>query len=68
MTENDLDCIDAKELAKAMRVHPKKVYASVRKGEIPGVVPLSRPLRFHRATVLAWLTGQIRVSSPRRHK
>lgn len=68
MTENDLDCIDVKELAKAMRIHPKKVYAAAKKGEIPGRIDLSRPLRFHRATVLAWMTGQIRVSSPRRHK
>ena len=50
------------ELAALLRVGRKAVYAAIAAGDIPGVVRVGRCVRIDRATVLAWMSGQVRVS------
>ena len=55
------------ELATFLRLDRKAVYASIGRGEIPGVRRIGRIIRISRSAVLAWLEqGQGRVSRSRR--
>ena len=62
------ELITVKELCKWLKFHKKTVYELLQKGAIPGATKVGSAWRIHRATVLAWVSGQVRVSSPRRHK
>ncbi|MDJ0766063.1 MAG: helix-turn-helix domain-containing protein [Myxococcota bacterium] len=44
------------EMAKLLRVNRNTVYELSQRGEIPGKLRIGRSLRFHRDTVLQWLS------------
>lgn len=57
-----------REVAALLQLAPKTVYGMVQANEIPGVLRVGRRglLRFHRATVLAWLKGEQDLASRER--
>ncbi len=64
---NDAETWTVDDLAAHLRLHPKTVYAEIRRQNIPGVRRIGRAVRIHRATVIAWLAeGQGRVPRSRR--
>jgi excisionase family DNA binding protein len=54
------------ELAALLRIEVKSTYDLLARGEIPGAVKVGRLWRIHRATVVAWLSGQISDPRPRK--
>jgi excisionase family DNA binding protein len=68
-TKPDFNCaaLTVDQLAQLLNVSRKTVYRRILEGKIPGATKLGSIYRIHGPTVLAWLSGQIRVSSPRRH-
>jgi excisionase family DNA binding protein len=54
------------ELAHLLRMNVNSVYEIVARGDIPGTTKVGRSWRAHRATVVAWLAGQI--SAPKRKR
>lgn len=58
-TRPDLpDVLTAAETAKLLRLNLKTLYSRVREGRIPGRF-MENPLRFDKATVLAWKSGRL---------
>jgi excisionase family DNA binding protein len=47
--------IDVAETAAILRCRPSTVYALAARNRLPGLVRIGRLVRFHRATLLAWL-------------
>ncbi len=66
-TEPTPEVLTAEQVAKLLHISRKSVYASFRKGEIPGGRRIGAALRFSRTRVLQWLfDGQERAPrSPR---
>ena len=51
------------EVAAWLRTSPKAIYAMVERGQLPGVVRVSRRILFDRATLVGWLDKRRAVSS-----
>lgn len=59
MSDDAPEVYTVPEFAALLRLKPKSVYAMIEEGrELPGLRRIGRAIRFHRATVLAWLAGQ----------
>lgn len=46
------------EVASLLRLSRPAVYAALRRGDIPGLLPIGRALRVSRRAVVEWLAGQ----------
>ena len=69
----DLEVMIVEELATLLRVSVKHAYDLCGAGQVPGATKVgaapgspSGVWRIHRPTVVAWLSGQIGVSRPRK--
>jgi excisionase family DNA binding protein len=50
--------LTADETAGLLRVSRKAIYCMVDRGELPGVTKIGRRVRFHRDSLLDWLSAQ----------
>lgn len=53
--------LTVEELAVLLRISRNAAYASVARGEIPGVTRIGKTIRITRDVVVAWVRGQDRV-------
>lgn len=50
--------LSVKELSEYVSLPKTSIYTMVSRGKLPGIVHLGRALRFERATIDAWVSGQ----------
>ena len=50
--------LSVKGLSEYLSLPRSSIYTMVSRGKLPGIVHLGRALRFERATIDAWVSGQ----------